>query len=34
LQIAADVDLQFDGKTETCNILPVDETPLACDGDE
>ncbi len=28
------VELHFDGKTETCNILPVEEKPPAGDGDE
>jgi uncharacterized protein YheU (UPF0270 family) len=34
-QLAAGrVDLHFDGKTETCNILPVEEKLPAGDGDE
>ena len=31
---AGRVELYFDGKTETCNILPVEENPPAGDGDE
>jgi hypothetical protein len=32
---AGRVELHFDGKTETCNILPVvEEKPPAGDGDE
>ena len=31
---AGRVELHFDGKTETCNILPVDENPTAGDRGE
>jgi hypothetical protein len=31
---AGRVELYFDGKTETCNILPMEEKPPARDGDE
>ena len=31
---AGRVELHFDGKTKTCNILPVEEKPPAGDGDE
>ena len=31
---AGRVELHFDGKTETCNILPVEENPPAGDGGE
>jgi uncharacterized protein YheU (UPF0270 family) len=28
------VELHFDGKTETCNILPAERKPPAGEGDE
>ena len=31
---AGRVELHFDGKTETCNILPMEEKPRAGDEDE
>ena len=31
---AGRVELHFDGKTKTCNILPVEEKPIVGDGDE
>ena len=31
---AGSVELHFDAKTETCNILPVKWKPSADDGDE
>ena len=31
---AGRVELHFDGETKTCNILPVEEKPLASDRDE
>ena len=34
-QLDADiVELHFDGKTETCNIVPAQERPAAGDRDE
>jgi len=31
---AGRVELHFDGKTETCNILPAEENPPAADRDD
>jgi hypothetical protein len=31
---ASRVELHFDGETEACNILPVEENPSEGDGDE
>jgi uncharacterized protein len=31
---AGHVELHFDGRTETCNIVPADEKPPACDENE
>jgi uncharacterized protein len=31
---AGRAELHFDSKTETCNILPVEEKPSKGDGDE
>ena len=31
---AGRVELHFDGKTETCNILPVEEKPPAGDANQ